>query len=125
MYVVWKILGTLGCYVDNEIIPLKIIYLYFKIELWHLCKSLLPSAKGLSFTFMQESVVFLLIPTYTLVGKHRVLGKDLSIYGHSNIFDHELLLLTIIYMISKLGGKTLSPYLSLYSMDAICSKNML
>ena len=87
MYVVWKILGTLGCYVDNEIIPLKIIYLYFKIELWHLCKSLLPSAKGLSFTFMQESVVFLLIPTYLLVGKHHVVEKDLSIYGHSNIFD--------------------------------------
>ena len=125
MYVVWKILGTLGCYVDNEIIPLKIIYLYFKIELWHLCKSLLPSAKGLSFTFMQELVVFLLIPTYSLVGKHHVMGKDLSIYGHSNIFDHELLLLTIIYMISKLGGETLSPYLSLCSMDAICSKNML
>ena len=125
MYVVWKILGTLGCYVDNEIIPLKIIYLYFKIELWHLCKSMLPSAKGLSFTFMQESVVFLLIPTYSLVGKHRVLGKDLSIYVHANIFDHELLLLTIIYMISELGGETLSPYLSLCSMDAICSKNML
>ena len=52
-------------------------------------------------------------------------GKDLSIYGHSNIFDHELLLLTIIYMISKLGGETLSPYLSLCSMDAICFKNML
>ena len=95
MYVVWKILGTLGCYVDNEMIPLKIIYLYFKIELWHLCKSLLPSAKGLSFTFMQESVVFLLIPTYSLVGKHHGLGKDLSIYGHSNIFDHKLLLLTL------------------------------
>ena len=30
MYVVWKILGTLGCYVDNEIVLLKIIYLYFK-----------------------------------------------------------------------------------------------
>ena len=125
MYVVWKILGTLGCYVDNEIIPLKIIYLYFKIELWHLCKSLLPSAKGLSFTFMQESVVFLLIPTYSLVGKHRVLGKDLRIYGHANIFNHELLLLTIIYMINKLGGETLSPYLSMCLMDAICSKNML
>ena len=54
MYVVWKILGTLGCYVDNEIIPLKIIYLYFKIELWHLCKSLLPSAKGLSFTLCKS-----------------------------------------------------------------------
>ena len=54
MYVVWKILGTLGCHVDNEIIPLKIIYLYFKIELWHLCKSLLPSAKGLSFTLCKS-----------------------------------------------------------------------
>ena len=53
------------------------------------------------------------------------MGKDLSIYGHSNIFDHELLLLTILYMINKLGGETLSPYLSLCSMDAICSKNML
>ena len=74
---------------------------------------------------MQESVVFLLIPTYSLVGKHRVLAKDLSIYGHANIFDHELLLLTIIYMISKLGGETLSPYLSLCSIDAICSKNKL
>ena len=119
MYIVWKILGTLGCYVDNERIPLKIIYLYFKIELWHLCKSLLPSTKGLSFTFMQESIVFLLIPTYSLVGKHRVMGKDLSIYGHSNIFDQELLLLTIIYMINKLGGKTLSPYLSLCLIDML------
>ena len=71
-------------------------HLCFKsFELWHLCKSLLPSAKGLSFTFMQESVVFLLIPTYSLVGKHHVVEKDLSIYGHSNIFDHELLLLTL------------------------------
>ena len=86
---------------------------------------LLPSVKGLSFTFMQESVVILLIPTYSLVGKHCVLGKDLSIYGHANIFDHELLLLTIIYMISKLGGETLSPYLSMCSIDSICSKNML
>ena len=74
---------------------------------------------------MQESAVFLLIPTYSLIGKHHVMGKDPSLYGHSNIFDHELLLLTIIYMINKFGGKTLSPYLSLCSMDAICSKNML
>ena len=74
---------------------------------------------------MQESVVFLLIPTYSLVGKHHVFGKDLSIYGHANIFDHELLLLTIIYMISDLGSEILSPNLSLCSMDAICSKNML
>ena len=86
---------------------------------------MLPSTKGLYFTFMQESVVFLLIPTYSLVGKHHVMGKDLSIYGHSNIFDHELLLLTIIYMISELGGEIPCPYLSLCSMDAIFSKNML
>ena len=44
---------------------------------------------------------------------------------HSNIFDHELLLLTIIYMINKLGGETLNPYLSLGSMNTIFSKNML
>ena len=59
-----------------------------------------------------------------LVGKHHVVGKDPNIYIQSNIFDHELLLLIIISMINKLGGKTLSPYLSLCSMDAICSKNM-
>ena len=62
---------------------------------------------------------------YSLVGKHYVMGKYLGTYGHSNIFDHEFLLLTIIYMINKLGGKTLSPYLSLCLTDAICSKNML
>ena len=99
--------------------------LFKSFELLHLYKSLLPSVKSLSFTFMQELVVFLLIPTYSLVGKHHVMGKDLSIYDHSNIFDHELLLLTIIYMISKLGGETLSPCLSLCLTDAICSKNML
>ena len=59
---------------------------------------------------------------YHLVGKHNVVGKDLGTYGQSNIFDHDLLLLTIISMINELGGKTLSPYLSLCSMVAICSK---
>jgi hypothetical protein len=60
-----------------------------------------------------------LIPTYSLVGKHHVVGKDPGTYGHSNIFDHELSLLTIISMINKLGGETLSPYLSVCSVDAI------
>ena len=79
MYVVWKILGTLGCYVDNEIIPLKIIYLYFKIELWHLYKFLLPSAKGLSFTlcillYARVKVIFT-FPFFILsFGKHFVVG---------------------------------------------------
>ena len=81
MYVVWKILVTLGFYVDNEIIPLKIIYLYFKIELWHLCKSLLPSAKGLSFNlcillYARVKVIFT-FPFFTLsFGKHLVLERS-------------------------------------------------
>ena len=46
----------------------NIIYLYFKIELWHLYKSLLPSAKGLSIYFYVESS-----PSYleAPVGEHR------------------------------------------------------
>ena len=89
------------------------------------------STKGLSFTFMylllckSQCIPSYYNLIYSLVGEHYVVGKDPSIYGHSNIFDHELLLLTIIYMVNKLGGETLSPYLSLCSMDAICSKNML
>ena len=62
---------------------------------------------------------------YSLVWKHNVVGKYLGTYDQSNIFDHDLLLLTIISMINELGGETLSPYLSLCLMDAICSKNML
>ena len=46
---------------------------------------------------------------YSLVSKHHVMGKDLSTYGQSNIFDHDLLLLTIISMINELGGKNIKP----------------
>ena len=62
---------------------------------------------------------------YSLVGMHHVVGKDLGTYGQTNIFDHDLLLLTIISMINELGGKILSPYLSLSLKNAICSNNML
>ena len=44
---------------------------------------------------------------YSLVGKLHVVGKDLGTYDQSNIFDHDLLLLTIISMINELGGKIL------------------
>ena len=54
-----------------------------------------------------------------------MVGKDLGTYDQSNIFDHDLLFLSIISMINELGGEILSPYLSLCLMDAICSKNML
>ena len=56
MCVAWKISRSLGCYVDNESMPLKILSISIaKLELWHLCKSLLPSAKGLSIYFYVES----------------------------------------------------------------------
>ena len=81
MYLVWKIPISLVFYVDNERIPLKILFIsILNLELWHLYKSLLPSAKGLSFTFMQESVVFLLILTYSLVGKHHVMERSEHIW---------------------------------------------
>ena len=78
-------------------------------------------------TFMQESWWYSPLPIFCLFLLANVMSSKWSrhIYIQSNIFDHELLLLTIIYMINKLGGETLSPYLSLCSMDAICSKNML
>ena len=54
--VAWKISRCLGCYVDNETIPLKILFISIsKLKLWHLYKSLLPSAKGLSIYFYVES----------------------------------------------------------------------
>ena len=77
MCVAWKISRSLGCYADNESMPPKILFISIsKIELWHLYKSLLPSAKGLSIYFYVESVVFLLIPTYSLVGKHHVMERS-------------------------------------------------
>ena len=61
---VWKILGTLGRYVDNESIPLKIIFISV-LKLQALAPLQIPASlfEGPIFTFMQESVVFLLIPT--------------------------------------------------------------
>ena len=56
MCVAWKISRSLGCYVDNESIPLKILFISIsKTELWGLYKSLIPSAKGLSIYFYVES----------------------------------------------------------------------
>ena len=52
MCIAWKILRSLSCYVDSESIPLKMLSTSIsKLELWHLCKSLLPSTKGLRIYF--------------------------------------------------------------------------
>ena len=64
MHVVWKIQRSHSCCVDSKSMPLKMLFnLYFKIELWHLYKSLLPSMKGLSIYFYVESSPFLLKST--------------------------------------------------------------
>ena len=133
MYLAWNMVKSLGRHVDNESIPLKIIiHLCFKSSssgtFANQCFPLRRAYLLLSSTYLYARVMVIFTTSYILpfsLGKHHVLGNDLDIYIHTNIFDHELLLLTIIYMINKLGGETLSPYLSLCSMDAICSKNML
>ena len=52
----WKMLITDGREVNEKGACLKISFTsILKIELWHLCKSLLPSVKGLSIYFYVES----------------------------------------------------------------------
>ena len=51
-YLAWKILITDGREVNEKGACLKISFIsVLKFELWHLCKSLLPSVKGLSIYF--------------------------------------------------------------------------
>ena len=59
-------------FVDRKGMPPKMFYLYlFRFELWHLYKSLLPSAKGLSIYFMQ--FLFLFESPSSLI-KHQLRG---------------------------------------------------
>ena len=70
MHVVWKIQPSHSCCVDSKSMTLKMLFnLYFKIELWHLYKSLLLSVKGLSIYLYAESSPFLLKAP---VGEHTV-----------------------------------------------------
>ena len=52
IYLAWKVLGTLSRFRwwDGYTSQNVFISKFFRFELWHLYKSLLPSAKGLSFT---------------------------------------------------------------------------
>ena len=64
MCLAWNILITLGHNIDRKGVPPKITFIsVLSFELWHLCKSLLPSAKGLSIYFYVESSPFLLKST--------------------------------------------------------------
>lgn len=52
IYLAWKVLGPWSRFVGGKSTPPKIILsLNLSFELWHLYKSLLPSAKGLSFIY--------------------------------------------------------------------------
>ena len=56
MYLVWKILGTLGRYVDNESIPLKIIFISIsKSSSGTSANPCFPLRRAYLFTFIAES----------------------------------------------------------------------
>ena len=90
---------------------------YKQISAW---QPLLPFAKGLSFTFMQESVVFLLIPTYSLVGKHHVMERSRHIWPFKYISSW-IIIVDITLKMSMLGGETISPYLYMCPVETFCS----
>ena len=73
--------------------------LYFKIELWHHYKSLLPSAKGLSIYFYVESSPFLL--------------KSTRLRAHYNL--RVLLLVYIGYDLTR----SLLPWITMFSQSLI------
>ena len=77
----------------------NIIHLYFKTELWHLYKSLLPSAKGLSIYFYVESSPFLLESTRWRAHCHL----------------HSLLLVYIGYDLTR----SLLPWITMFSQSLI------
>ena len=68
--VAWKISSSHSCCVDSKSMPFKMLFnLYFKIELWHLYKSLLPSVKGLPiYVYVEKSSFLLKAPA----GEHTV-----------------------------------------------------
>ena len=76
MCLAWKILKTLGRDVDRKGMPPKILFISdLSFELWHLCKSMLPSAKGLSIYF---HVILLLLLSHHLLKQAPVLRALLS-----------------------------------------------
>ena len=98
MYVVWKILATLGCYVDNEIIPLK------------LCISISKSSSGTSTNPcfpLRRAYLF----TFTLC--HHPLIKNTS--WRAPLSLHVLLLVYIEY---DLTGSLL-PWITISSQPLI------
>mgnify|MGYP005823147517 CR=1 FL=1 len=89
IYLAWKVLGVV--FVGGKSMPLRMfLSLNFRFVLWHLYKSLLPSAKGLSFTFMyllscKSQSFYLYSFLFFSFGKHHVVRKDLGTYVQLNM----------------------------------------
>jgi len=77
-----KILKSLGHNIDRKGIPPKIIFIFvLRFELWHLCKSMLPSARGLSI-YLYVILVLLLSHQHLIeapIGEHYCHPYALSI----------------------------------------------
>ena len=91
IYLAWKVLGALSRFRWwDKYASQKKLSLNFRFELWHLYKSLLPSVKGLSFTFMyllscKNHSYSLYSFLFFSFGKHHVVRKDLGIYVQLNM----------------------------------------
>ena len=79
MYLAWKFVGALShfCWWEKYASQ-NILSLNLSFELWHLYKSLLPSAEGLSIYFMQ--FLFLFESPSSLI-KHQ-LGSTMIVLEH-------------------------------------------
>jgi hypothetical protein len=78
------------------------------------------------FTFMQESLMFIPISLYLFFRWQASCDREWSrpIYPVGYRWSW-VIIVDIIHEINKLGGKTLSPYLSMCLIEMVCSKNML
>ena len=101
MCLAWKILKTLGRDVDRKGIPPKILFISdLSFELWHLCKSMLPSAKGLSIYFY---VIYFYCWVITFSYKH----QTWELYCHS----HALCIVNVVCIMTG----SLLPWITMFS----------
>ena len=129
-YLAWKVLETLSrfCWWDGYTSQ-NVFISNFRFELWRLYKSLLPSAKGLSFTFQylllckesKYSSLFLFIFSF---GKHHVVRKDLGTYVQLNMGSMNYYCWHHPWgeYIGRQNNKPLSFYVSGWNILLICTR---
>ena len=106
MSLAWKILKTIGHDVDRKSIPPKIIFISnLSFELWHHCKSMLPSAKGLSIYFYV--IYFMLFYFYCWVSPSCTRRQSWEHYCHPYA-------LSIVNVVCIMTGSLL-PWITMFS----------